>query len=87
MLGLVITGGEGPKPDVCRSLAREAGIVIAADSGLIAAENAGITVDLIIGDMDSLDSRKRLEKYPAHKIQSFSHDKDFTDTELALDVL
>ena len=87
MLGLAIIGGEGPEPEVCRLAARGAGIVAAADSGLVAAEEAGISADWIIGDMDSLDTGKRLEKYPADRICRFPEDKDFTDTELALDLL
>ena len=91
MLGLAITGGEGPGPDFCRFLAKNANFVIAADSGLLAAEKAGIKPDWIIGDMDSLndsgDGIKRLEKYPAESVIRFPVDKDFTDTELALDFL
>ena len=86
MLGLAVTGGEGPEPDVLRLLVRGADVVAAADSGLTAAENAGISPDWIIGDMDSVDSLL-LKKYPADRVISFPHDKDFTDTELALDLL
>ena len=85
--GLVITGGEGPEPALCRLLAEEADIVAAADSGLEAAEKAGLKPDWIVGDMDSLDSQKRLEKYPAAIVRRFPEAKDFTDTELALELL
>ena len=98
MLGLACIGGEGPEPDFCRFLARGADIIAAADSGLILAENAGLIPDWIIGDMDSLgidaseadasgSDQGRLEKYPSEKIRRFPHDKDFTDTELALELL
>ena len=87
MLGLAITGGEGPVPDVCRLLAQNADLVIVADSGLEAAEKAGIRPDWIIGDMDSLDDPGRLEKYPVERVIRFPADKDFTDTELALELL
>jgi len=86
MLGLAIIGGEGPEPGICRLLAQEADLIVAADSGLHAAENAGIRPDWIIGDMDSLDA-VLLEKYPEKIIIRFPADKDFTDTELALDLL
>ncbi|MCL2833973.1 MAG: thiamine diphosphokinase [Treponema sp.] len=85
--GLAVVGGEGPEPAVCRYLAEKADLVAAADSGLEAAEAAGIVPDLIVGDMDSLDDLKRLEKYPADIIRRYSHDKDLTDTELALELL
>ena len=87
MLGLAFIGGEGPEPDFCRLLARGASLIVAADSGLQTAENAGLRPDWIIGDMDSIDDLGRLEKYPADKIRRFQPDKDQTDTELALDLL
>jgi len=85
-LGLAFIGGEGPPPAVCSILAKQAEIIIAADSGLLNTENAGITPDWIIGDMDSVDV-SLLKKYPAEKILRFPSDKDFTDTELALNLL
>jgi thiamine pyrophosphokinase len=87
LLGLAFIGGEGPLPGYCRVLAQDADIIVAADSGLQSAENAGVRPDWIIGDMDSLDSLKRLEKYPAERVQRFPKDKDSTDTEMALDLL
>ncbi|MDR0876673.1 MAG: thiamine diphosphokinase [Treponema sp.] len=99
MRGIVFTGGEGPSSEICRCLAGESHpsaipatnngktIIAAADSGLIAVENAGLTADWITGDMDSLDDQKRLEKYPADRIVRSPVDKDFTDTELAFSVL
>jgi thiamine pyrophosphokinase len=87
MKGLAFIGGEAPSAEKCASLAAEADIIAAADSGLITAENAKIVPDWIIGDMDSLDDIARLEKYPADRVLRFPHDKDFTDTELAFDLL
>jgi thiamine pyrophosphokinase len=37
--------------------------------------------------MDSLDSLKRLEKYPMERVLRFPRDKDYTDTEYALNLL
>jgi thiamine pyrophosphokinase len=82
--GIAFIGGEGPPPALCRRLAEEADLVLAADSGLIAAENAGLRPEWIVGDMDSLDDTRRLEKYPPERVRLFKTDKDFTDTELAL---
>jgi len=87
MLGLAFIGGEAPEPDLCQLLARRADLIVAADSGLQTAENAGLRPDWVIGDMDSLDDLGRLEKYPADKVLRFRQDKDHTDTELALDLL
>ena len=87
MKGIIFTGGLGPKPKKCRKLAEGCSLIAAADSGLMLAEAAGIVPSIIIGDMDSLDDPRRLEKYPPETVCRFSHDKDFTDTELALDYL
>jgi thiamine pyrophosphokinase len=57
--------------------------VVAADSGLIAAEESGFKPAIIIGDMDSLDDVSRLSAYPPERVIRYPHDKDYTDTELA----
>jgi thiamine pyrophosphokinase len=85
--GIAFIGGEGPPPEACRRLAQEADLILAADSGLVAAENAGLRPGWIVGDMDSLDDPARLEKYPPGRVRRFNADKDLTDTELALDCL
>jgi thiamine pyrophosphokinase len=86
-LGLLVTGGTGPLPHVLRDIARDNPLVIAADSGLDHCIAAGITPELIVGDMDSLSSRALLSRFPAEKVVTFSHDKDETDTEIGLRLL
>ena len=81
---MIFIGGESPGPEALGKIAREADILVAADSGLMACEGAGLRADWVIGDMDSLDDSGRLEKYPPERIRSYSPDKDHTDTELAL---
>jgi len=102
MLGIIFTGGEGPDTQVIKQLFKteidlKNTLVIAADSGLVAAQNAGIKPDWIIGDMDSLGTsteplcgegsplvnHSRLSAYPPERVIRHDHDKDFTDTELA----
>jgi len=85
--GIAITGGEGPKGQALKKLAKLADLIVAADSGLAACEEAGIAPDWIVGDMDSLDDIKRLEKYPPERVVRYPGDKDFSDTELALSLL
>jgi len=93
-LGIVFTGGEGPKPEVIKRIMEQGTgsrgirpLLVAADSGLLLAEEAGYRPDFVIGDMDSLDSEKRLQSYPADCVIRHSPEKDFTDTELALALL
>jgi thiamine pyrophosphokinase len=90
--GIVFTGGAAPPPDISRGICRKAAsegkiTIVAADSGLIAAEKAGIIPDVIAGDMDSLDDLARLDRYPVQKVRRFPPDKDLLDTEIALNIL
>ncbi|AEE16796.1 thiamine diphosphokinase [Treponema brennaborense] len=86
----VFTGGEYPAPELARVFfERRPDFVIAADSGLDAAEAYGAAYgfvpDLIIGDMDSLrEPDIRLARYGNSRVKRFARDKDYTDTELAL---
>jgi thiamine pyrophosphokinase len=89
LLGIIFTGGQGPEPE---TLKQRLGIIakdtlfVAADSGLILAEEAGFRVDWIIGDMDSLGDDDRLRVYPSDCVIRHKHDKDYTDTELAMQI-
>ena len=62
------------EPDYC----------IAADSGLVMADKLGLTVDILLGDYDSVD-KKIFEKYNRNtKTITYPCEKDYTDTHLAL---
>jgi thiamine pyrophosphokinase len=62
-------------------------LIAAADSGLAAAEAAGLRPDWIVGDMDSLEDLSRLDAYPPERVLRYGTEKDYTDTELALRLL
>jgi len=85
-LGLIFTGGECPSTAFIKQLieqeAKDA-LLVAADSGLVAAEDAGLRPHWIVGDMDSVDDASQLASYPPESVIRHNHDKDFTDTELA----
>jgi len=84
LLGIVFAGAEGPPPVTIRQLVNgKNALLIAADSGRVTAEEAGLRPDWIVGDMDSLDAHSRLEKYPPQRVIRHTTDKDYTDTELA----
>jgi len=84
----VVIGGGGP-PAVARADLGDLGddpLVVAADSGLEGARALGLDVDLVVGDMDSVDpsvlagaeaTGTAVERHPAAK--------DATDLDLALD--
>jgi thiamine pyrophosphokinase len=91
--GIAFIGGEGPPPELCRRLFEEAAcgetppVTAAADSGLLAAEAAGLRPDWVLGDMDSLGDLSRLDSYPPERVLRYGTEKDYTDTELALGLL
>ena len=75
---LIVTGGPlprrlGPLPD--------ADLVIAADEGIDNARRLGLTVDLLVGDMDSASDGAEVS---ARVVERHPVDKDETDLELAL---
>jgi thiamine pyrophosphokinase len=87
MRGIGFIGGDGPRPRLGAELAGQADLVAAADSGLVAAEAAGLRPDWIVGDMDSLGDLRVLDSYPVGRVLRYSGDKDDTDTELLLALL
>ena len=85
--GIAFIGGEGPGNEALRIIARDAELLVAADSGLLAMEEAGLAPHWIVGDMDSLDDPARLDKCHPGRVLRFPADKDWSDTELALNLL
>ncbi|MCL1588573.1 MAG: thiamine diphosphokinase [Actinomycetia bacterium] len=60
--------------------------VIAADSGYDNARSMGVTVDILVGDMDSISAAGLAEAEELGVIiERFPSDKDATDLELAID--
>jgi len=86
MLAIIFTGGLAPPVHVIKVIMQEASsnpLFIAADSGLLSAESAGLQPDWVVGDMDSLNDDAKLASLPPQRILRTEHDKDFTDTEMA----
>ena len=85
MKALIITGGGCPSSGIIRSLSQGAGLVIAADSGLQPCLSADLDPDYVIGDFDSVETAL-LAGIPEERIMQYPEDKDYTDTELAIDL-
>jgi thiamine pyrophosphokinase len=83
-VALVFTGGDPPPPSVVEDVPI-ADFVVAADSGLHHAVTLGFHVDLVVGDLDSVD-HATLDAAAAagSKVEAHPAAKDFTDLELAL---
>ncbi len=87
MTGIIVTGGEAPAFSRVEEYLQQCDFIIAADSGLDTLAGYGYKPDLVMGDMDSLQDSTLLSELPSDKILKFPKDKDFTDTELALNYL
>ncbi|HKL85030.1 MAG TPA: thiamine diphosphokinase [Treponemataceae bacterium] len=83
MRSLIFTGGRHPDTQIFLSYITPYSFVVAADSGFDAALSAGITPDVIVGDMDSLKNIEALNLIEPNKVKKFSEDKDLSDTEIA----
>ena len=79
---LVIANGEAPSAELLRTLAGEADIVVAADGGVTHALAAGLSVDAVVGDLDSLTGDQRALLAP--DLLRRVYDPDTTDLQKAI---
>ena len=84
---IIVMGGVVPDLELAGVLETNGVLVVAADSGAVHAAAAGLSIDIAVGDFDSIplsllqeleDSGVRIERHPVAK--------DATDLELAIDV-
>lgn len=82
---VVLAGGEEDVHPLPCTLSG-ADLVIAADSGLALADELGLTVDLVVGDLDSVEpARLDRARRSGVRVERHSTDKDRTDLAIALD--
>ena len=81
---VVVIGGGALSPRHITDIAPDA-IIVAADSGLDHAVEAGLRPTVLVGDLDSITAHGKMWAY-AHELEIDQHplDKASTDTELAL---
>ncbi|MGI6485885.1 MAG: thiamine diphosphokinase [Thermoanaerobacterales bacterium] len=86
MKAVVFSGGEIRNYSAIKKHMEGAKLVICADSGVRHAFSLGIVPDLIVGDMDSV-SKQDLDLINSKgiKILTYPIEKDYTDTQLALE--
>ena len=85
-VSLIIAGGARPEPSVFKALPDDIDLCIAADSGAEYALAAGLQLDVVVGDLDSI-SADALATVEAAGVEIRRHPaaKDRTDLELAFD--
>ncbi len=83
---LILANGIWEDEAQARRLANSADLVIAADGGFAKALAARVHVDLVVGDLDSIDSAAcRAISASAVEVRRYPAAKDWSDLELALD--
>lgn len=70
--------------DLVSSLAPLHDVVVAVDGGATVCEQARVTPDYVVGDLDSIDHVTVEGIRPPTQVVAFSRDKDETDLELAI---
>lgn len=82
---VIFAGGEAINVEASPPLPPGA-LLIAADGGLAQAQALGLDVDVVVGDMDSVDTAAlAAAKGRGATVERHATDKDATDLELALD--
>lgn len=84
MKALVLVGGAVVATPALRARLAGSDLVVAADGGLRHATALGLTPDLLVGDLDSVDAATRAG-FPGLATEAHPTDKDALDLELALD--
>ncbi len=83
---IAVCGPVTPAAAEVRARLPAADVVIAADGGIHAADALGLTVDVLVGDLDSVsDVRLAEARRRGTRIEQHARDKDATDLDLALD--
>lgn len=84
---VVFTGGEGDAPFDASLDVDDHTLVVAADSGLMLAVRVGASVDVVVGDLDSVDPATLSTAVDAGAhVEQHPRAKDRTDLALALDL-
>lgn len=83
---LILADGDWGDADAVRALRRTCGLCLAADGAWAKARSAGVPVDAVVGDLDSLSPAARADlDRSSTPVVAFPRTKDWTDLELAID--
>jgi thiamine pyrophosphokinase len=87
-VAVIVAGGTSlPRPGLRAQLPRTPDLVVAADSGVEHAQWLGLAIDVVVGDLDSVDAAALATAVDAGaRVERHLVEKDKTDLELALDV-
>ncbi len=83
---MIVLGGDRPGEELLRACMGKSDLTIAADSGLAAFDEAGLTPDWLVGDMDSVSPQVRARYEGRVRERRLNCIKDDTDGVDALDM-
>lgn len=88
---IIFTGGESIYTAGFEKEYFENSYIIVADSGCaqleaLASKDIALSPNVLLGDMDSYEKVAAVEHYPDAEVLSFPPEKDYTDTQLAVEV-
>jgi len=85
MKTVIVSGGKAPSLNLLKNELKDAQTLIGVDSGGNYLKDCDIIPDFLVGDFDSIN-KTTLEYFKNSKCEviEYPRDKDFTDTELAL---
>ena len=83
---VIVSGGTPPSNELLYKELKTSSYLICADSGANCVYNYNLSPNFIIGDLDSIDVNA-LNYFKSKKVHILEYppDKDFTDTEIAID--
>ena len=84
MKAIIMASGNSIKKEIFNEIYSENDFIICADGGLNYLDCLNIMPNLIVGDFDSVDT-SLLEKYKNVEIKKYPPEKNFTDTEIAIE--
>lgn len=86
MRAVILAGGRIESDEIIMQYIRQDDFIICADSGYDHAVRMGITPDLIVGDLDSVEEDlTEAEILEGIAVEAYPPEKDYTDTELAVE--
>ena len=83
---LILADGDWPNEDRLRVASARATTIFAADGAWAKARRLGITVDRVVGDLDSLSPDEAAQAEAETEVHAYPAEKDWTDLELAIDL-
>jgi len=84
MKAIIIASGNIIKKEIFDEIYSESDFIICADGGLNYLDSLNVKPNLIVGDFDSANINL-LEKYKNVEIKKYPAEKNFTDTEIAIE--